>query len=82
MKQLLFAALLGLPLLAGAQSNSSGGSRPADRSKEIQTKAVERCKANRGVDCDTREGLKEWQLLERTRREAIQDGSRRRAAPR
>jgi hypothetical protein len=78
MKRILCAACLSLPLLAGAQSNSSGASRPADRPKEIQTKAVERCKANRGVDCDTPEGLKEWQLLERSRREAIKDGSRHR----
>jgi len=28
------------------------------------------------VDCDTPEGLKEWLLLERSREEAVRDGSR------
>ena len=78
MKRVLCVACLSLPLLAGAQSNSSGGPRPAERSKENRAKAVERCKAERGVDCETPQGLKEWQLLERSRREAIQDGSRHR----
>jgi len=40
--------------------------------------AVENCKANRGVDCETPQGIKEWEMLERSRAEAVRDGSRRR----
>src|SRR6266853_587306 len=45
-------------------------------------RAKERCRLNHGVDCDTPEGLKEWLLQERSRQEAIRDGSRRRPATR
>jgi hypothetical protein len=37
---------------------------------------VDRCKAQRGVDCDTPEGLHEWVLEERSRAEAVNEGSR------
>ena len=74
MKRLLCAVWLGLPLAilplqAGAQSNSSPSAkpRPADRDKALRAKAVERCKANRGVDCETADGLKEWIDQERAR---------------
>ena len=33
-----------------------------------------------GVDCDTPEGLREWLLQERSRAEAIREGSRHRPA--
>jgi hypothetical protein len=36
-------------------------------------RARENCIANRGVDCDSPEGLQEWLLLERTRAEAVLD---------
>lgn len=26
----------------------------------LEDRAQQRCKANRGIDCDTREGLREW----------------------
>jgi hypothetical protein len=81
MKRLIFAACFSVPLLAGAQGNSSAGARPADQAKEKRAKAVARCKANRGVDCESAEGLKEWLLLERSRREAVRDRSRSRPPP-
>lgn len=31
------------------------------------------CQANRGTDCDSAEGLREWLLLERSRAEAVLD---------
>ena len=49
-----------------------------ERQAQQREKAAERCKTNRGVDCDSPEGLKEWLLQERTRREAVNDGSRHR----
>ncbi|MBV8031626.1 MAG: hypothetical protein JO035_08975 [Betaproteobacteria bacterium] len=39
-------------------------------------RARERCKAERGVDCDSPEGLREWELQDRSRQEAVQQGSR------
>jgi len=88
MCRLLCAVCLSVPLLAGAQGNSSQDYRPSERQAEAaaakkrlaerRAKALERCKANRGVDCDTPEGLREWLLQERTRREAVNEGSRRR----
>jgi len=67
MRKLLFVLLLGLPLLAPAQTTAQ---------KKKVDRAVERCKAQRGVDCDTPEGLREWVLQERSRAEAARDGSR------
>ena len=75
MKTLLLVGLLGWPLLALPQN---------DADKKKVDRAVERCKAQRGVDCQTPQGLQEWVLQERSRAEALQDGSRRKgtAAPR
>jgi len=91
MSRVLCAVCLCLPLLAGAQGNSFQNYRPSgcqadrvapkERSADRRAKAAERCKANRGVDCDTPEGLREWQLQERSRREAVKDGSRHRPSP-
>lgn len=36
-------------------------------------RARENCNANRGVDCDTPQGLQEWLALERSRAEAVLD---------
>ena len=66
MKALLVAVLLGWALLASA----------ADSQKRKVERAVDRCKAQRGVDCDTPAGLNEWLLQERSRQEAVRDGSR------
>ncbi len=49
--------------------------------KEVATKnqrnerAKEHCTQNHGVNCDTPEGLKEWLLLDRSREEAVREGS-------
>ena len=65
--------LIGLsPALALAQA----GDRDARRAK-----AIANCEANRGVDCRSEAGLREWELLERSRAEAVRDGSRRAAPP-
>ena len=72
MRAFLVALVLGGPLLAAAQSAPS----TADEKQKVE-RAVERCKAQRGVDCDTPQGLQEWVLLERSRSEAVKDGSRR-----
>jgi hypothetical protein len=74
MKTFLLAVLLGWPLLAVAQNDSRKPEKKVDP-------AVERCKAQRGVDCDTPEGLNEWRLQERSRSEAVKDGSRHRLPP-
>jgi hypothetical protein len=44
----------------------------AEQQRRID-QARERCIANRGTDCDTLEGLREWLLLDRTRAEAVLD---------
>lgn len=44
----------------------------AEEQKRIE-RAREACIANRGVDCDTPQGLQEWLLLDRTRAEAVLD---------
>lgn len=36
-------------------------------------RARQNCAANRGVDCDSFEGLREWLLLERSRADAVLD---------
>ena len=68
------ALLAAAPFAAGAQPASGPTQKERDARK---SRAIENCKANRGVDCDTPQGLKEWELLERSRAEAIRDGSRR-----
>lgn len=79
---------LALPSIGIAQSGS-GRSTPGDsdrgsrddRQIERRERAVERCKSQRGIDCDTPEGRREWLDQERTRREAVKDGSRHRLPP-
>ena len=44
----------------------------AEQQKRID-QARDRCIANRGADCDTLEGLREWLLLDRSRAEAVLD---------
>ena len=82
---LLPALVLGLSGAAGAQSIPSEGGYPRDRQMERPerpqradraARALERCRAERGVDCDTARGLREWELLERSRQEAVRQGSR------
>ena len=68
-----------VPAPAVAQTQNPPGDRAATKEQRAE-RAKERCRLNRGVDCDTPEGLKEWLLQERSREEAIRDGSRRRPA--
>ena len=66
-----------------AQAQKAGKAPPS--ASEARARAVERCKAERGVDCDTPQGLREWELQERSRAQAVREGSRvrgRAAAPR
>ncbi len=58
-----------------AQTQSPPDKKATDKNQRID-RAKERCRQNRGVDCDTPEGLKEWLLLERSRGEAVREGSR------
>lgn len=55
---------------AAAQSAQRGAK------ETVRERAIKRCKENRGVDCDSREGLREWLREER----AITDEERRAAA--
>jgi hypothetical protein len=57
-----------------AQTQNPPVDWPAAKQQQFD-RARERCKLNHRVDCDTPEGLKEWVLQERTRQEAIRDGS-------
>src|SRR5882762_9737385 len=44
----------------------------AEQQRRIE-QAAEKCRANRGVDCDTLQGLQEWLLLDRSRADAVLD---------
>lgn len=44
--------------------------------EQARQRAVDRCNVNRGVDCVTDEGLQEWLMQDRTRLEAVLEGSR------
>jgi hypothetical protein len=73
------AAVLGLlqamPVRAADARTSQASRQEAEKDKRIDS-ARERCRANRGVDCDSEAGLKEWLLQERSRAEAVKEGSR------
>jgi hypothetical protein len=69
------AVLVSAPV--AAQTQNSPSDRAAAKQQQVD-RARERCRQNHGVDCDTPEGLKEWVLQERSRQEAIRDGSHRR----
>jgi hypothetical protein len=44
----------------------------AEQQRRIE-QAAEKCRANRGVDCDTLQGLQEWLLQDRSRADAVLD---------
>lgn len=77
MKLLLVAVLL-LPLAADAQTI------PAADKESARDRAIKRCKENRGTNCDSREGLREWLREERpitdAERQAAAAGRRHREA--
>jgi hypothetical protein len=56
---LLAVLMLTMPLTATSAETQS------DRA--IRARAIEKCKANRGVDCTTESGLREWIEAERKR---------------
>jgi hypothetical protein len=73
---LLWLAALALP--ASAENALSDRDRDfvaqQQRIRQAQLeRARARCIEQRGVDCDTLEGLREWMLLDRTREEAVLD---------
>jgi hypothetical protein len=44
----------------------------AEQQRRIE-QAAEKCRANRGADCDTLQGLQEWLLQDRSRADAVLD---------
>ena len=89
MKNLLVAALIsGAALAVPAAAQPAPASREPARLAELERQEAQRaqrerqrrmeraranCEANRGTDCDSAEGLREWVLLERSRAEAVLD---------
>lgn len=67
------AVLVSVPV--AAQIQTPKGEHATTNNARVE-RAKERCKLNHGVDCETAQGLKEWLLLERSRKEAIREGSR------
>lgn len=61
-KFLLAGLLLGLSLPAAAQAKKKAETFAPG---SVQDRAQQRCRANRGTDCDTRQGLREWIREER-----------------
>jgi hypothetical protein len=74
-RTLAFALLVLISASVAAQTSSPQGEQATNKNKLVE-RAKTRCKLNRGVDCDSPEGLKEWILAERSREEAVLDGSR------
>lgn len=68
-----FAVLVSAPVVA--QTQNPPGQQAATKDQRAD-RAKERCTQNHGVDCDKPEGLEEWLLQERSRQEAVRDGSR------
>jgi hypothetical protein len=73
---LVIALTLSGAMPATAQTQIAPDQSAAEKAQ--QHERAERCRQNRGVDCSTPEGLKEWELLERSREEAVKEGSRHR----
>ena len=44
----------------------------AEQQRRLE-QAAEKCRANRGTDCDSVQGLQEWLLLDRSRADAVLD---------
>lgn len=84
---LFVAAALALPAAAQRSVTIPGSERDrlaveqaqlerlrAQQDQELRVqRARENCVRNRGVDCDTPQGLEEWLQLERSRGEAVLD---------
>jgi len=70
-----FAIALTVLASASVAAQTPPDVRATSKNQRVD-RAQQRCGLNRGVNCDTPEGLKEWLLLERSREEAVRDGSR------
>ncbi len=69
------AALISLPVAAQTQTQTPKGEHATTENARVKL-ATERCRQNLGVDCKSGQGLKEWLLLDRSRNEAVREGSR------
>ena len=58
LKAMLVVAFL-IPFTASAQT------KPSEPKESLRDRAMKRCKENRGTDCESREGLREWLREER-----------------
>ena len=75
--QTILRIFLGLSMVLPVAAQQPPQSGKADEeAKARRERAIELCKANRGVDCATDAGIKEWLPLERSRAEAESQGSR------
>ena len=57
----LAALLLSCPALASAQTSTT---KPTAK-ESLRDRAIKRCRQNRGTDCDSDRGLREWLREER-----------------
>ena len=67
------AVLISLPV--AAQTQTPKGEHATTENARVEL-AKERCRQNLGMDCKSGQGLKEWLLLDRSRNEAVREGSR------
>jgi hypothetical protein len=77
MRTLMFVVTAAVVISAHAEpigdpQRAAAARQQAEQQARIE-QARERCLANRGADCDTMEGLREWLLLDRSRAEAVLD---------
>lgn len=77
MKALLFFAALAAPFPAAAEPVSDPQRARAIAQQAEQQRRIDsaraQCLANRGTDCDTLAGLREWLLNDRSRADAVLD---------
>jgi len=76
MRVFLLAVLVAGPALAENQLTERDRQMIAQQDQARQAvyaRARERCIENRGVDCFTEQGLREWVLLDRSREAAVLD---------
>lgn len=81
----LCIALAAIPAAAGQPANIGAGpsvlqqvqreerGRAQQEAQRRLERARRNCETNRGTDCETAAGLREWLLLERSRAEAVLD---------
>lgn len=81
----LCIALAAIPAAAGQSANVGADAsvlRQVQREEQLRAqqqaqrrfeRARRNCEANRGTDCETAAGLREWLLFERSRAEAVLD---------